>query len=311
LLKSVLAPPRSTARRDVDAHAQTGVLAGLLGHRTAELARTNTELSREIAARKSAETALRASTREQGRTLRESASLQQRLRLLSRQLLGVQEVERKTISRELHDVIAQTLTGITLRLGALKHEAETDSLQHTITRTQRLVTQAVDLVHRFARGLRPAVLDDLGLVPALHAALQAFTLRSGIRARLIASPRAEQLSSEASTVLFRVAQEALTNVERHAHASNVRVTVALQAHGVGMDIHDDGRSFKAGRASASRGGARLGLLAMRERLEMVGGTLAIDSASGQGTTLSAHIPLPKPVGGGRATRSSSLPESRP
>ena len=102
--------------------------------------------------------------------------MQEQLRLLSRQLLSAQEEERKKISRELHDVIAQTLAGINVRLAALKKEAalNTKGLEHNITRTQRLVQHSVEIVHRFARELRPTVLDDLGLIPALHTFMKSF-----------------------------------------------------------------------------------------------------------------------------------------
>ena len=107
--------------------------------------------------------------------------MQEQLRLLSRQLLSAQEEERKRISRELHDVIAQTLTGINVRLATLKKEAtlNTKGLERNIARTQRLVEKSVDIVHRFARELRPTVLDDLGLIPALHSFMKNFTRRDG------------------------------------------------------------------------------------------------------------------------------------
>ncbi len=115
--------------------------------------------------------------------LEQSDHLQEQLRQLSRQILSAQEEERKEISRELHDVIAQTLTGINVRLAALKKEAavNTKGLDRNIARTQRLVEKSVDIVHQFARELRPAVLDDLGLIPALHSFMKNFTARTGVR----------------------------------------------------------------------------------------------------------------------------------
>ncbi len=115
--------------------------------------------------------------------LEQSDHLQEQLRRLSRQILSAQEDERKKISRELHDVIAQTLTGINVRLATLKKEAalNTKGLDRNIARTQRLVEKSVDIVHQFARELRPAVLDDLGLIPALHSFVKIFSKRTGIR----------------------------------------------------------------------------------------------------------------------------------
>ena len=155
--------------------------------------------------------------------LEQSDRLQEQLRQLSRQILSAQEDERKKISRELHDVIAQTLTGINVRLAALKKEAaiNTKGLDRNIARTQRLVEKSVNIVHQFARELRPAVLDDLGLIPALHSFVKLFSKRTRIHVHLKVFAGVEQLDIAKRTVLFRVAQEALTNVSRHAHASRV------------------------------------------------------------------------------------------
>src|SRR5206468_2392078 len=111
-----------------------------------------------------------------GQLLEQSLQMQEQLRRLSRQLLSAQEEERKKISRELHDVIAQTLTSINVRLATLKREAavNTKGIEENIARTQELVQRSVDIVHRFARELRPTVLDDLGLIPAVHTFLKAF-----------------------------------------------------------------------------------------------------------------------------------------
>ena len=127
------------------------------------------------------EESLRKSEQHYGQLLEQSRQMQEQLRLLSRQVLSTQEEERKKISRELHDVIAQTLTGINVRLAALKKQAaiNTKGLERSIARTQQLVEQSVDIVHRFARELRPTVLDDLGLIPALHTFMKHFRARDG------------------------------------------------------------------------------------------------------------------------------------
>src|SRR5208283_5084509 len=138
-----------------------------LSQRTVELAASNLELSLEVTQRKAMEEALKKSEHHYSQLLEQSDRLQQELRQLSRQILSAQEDERKNISRELHDVIAQTLTGINVRLAALARAAavNTKGLDRNIASTQRLVARSVDIVHRFARELRPAVLDDLGLIP--------------------------------------------------------------------------------------------------------------------------------------------------
>ncbi len=209
-----------------------------LSQRTVELAASNLELSQEIAQRKAAEAALKKSEHHYSELLEQSDHLQEQLRQLSRQILSAQEEERREISRELHDVIAQTLTGINVRLAALAKEAATNTkgLDRNIARTQRLVEKSVDIVHRFARELRPAVLDDLGLIPALHSFMKIFTTRTGVRTHLKAFAGMEQLETARRTVLFRVAQEALTNVARHAKASRVEVSIQKLA---GRHLHEN------------------------------------------------------------------------
>jgi PAS domain S-box-containing protein len=257
------------------------------------VAASNQKLETEIARRRIVEEALRKSEQHQRRLLAQSNRQQEQLRQLSRQILTVQEEERRTISRELHDVIAQTLTGINIRLAGLKQEAtrSTKGLDQKIASTQRLVEKSVDIVHQFARELRPTVLDDLGLIPALHAFMKTFTAQTGVRASLTASAEVEHLDTTQRTVLYRVAQEALTNVARHAHASRVEVSIRKFPGHIGMKVQDDGKSFRVEPTSPANGGTRLGLLGMKERLEMIGGTFTIESAPGQGTTIGAEIPL--------------------
>ena len=143
-------------------------------------------LNREIARRKTVEESLQKSEQHQSRLLEQSHHMQEQLRHLSHQILHAQEEERKRISRELHDDIAQTLVGINVHLAALTREAGDNprDLQRKIARTQRLVEKSVDMVHQFARELRPAVLDDLGLIPALHSFMKEFTKRTGIHIHL-------------------------------------------------------------------------------------------------------------------------------
>ncbi len=263
---------------------------------------SNQKLKHEIVRRRAVEQALKESERHQVSLLAQSHRMQEQLRNLSRQVLRAQEEERKRISRELHDVIAQTLTGINLRLATLKKEAALNltGFDRNITRTQRLVEKSVHLVHDFARELRPAVLDDLGLIPALHSFVEIFSKRTRIRVRLKAFAGVEQLDNNKRTVLFRVAQEALTNVARHAKASQVEVNIQKLPGRIGMKITDDGKSFQVDRVLSANRGKRLGLLGMRERVEMVGGNFRIASAPGQGTTIEAQLPLGKSAGGGAA-----------
>ncbi len=276
-----------------EANASLNQMIQTLNQRSLDLAASNEQLKQEIIQRKSVEASLKKSEQHYSRLLEQSRHMQEQLRLLSRQLLSAQEEERKMISRELHDQIAQTLTGINIRLASLKTEAtvNTKGLQKKITSTQRLVEKSVDIVHRFARELRPTVLDDLGLIPALHSFMKSFTTRTGVRVHLTAFAAVERLDTAKRTVLFRVAQEALTNVARHAQASRVEVSIRKLPDCVCMKIKDDGKSFNVENALHANGGKHLGLLGMRERLEMVGGSFGVESAPGKGTTIQAQIPL--------------------
>jgi PAS domain S-box-containing protein len=264
------------------------------------LAASNRKLEKEIVRRQTVEESLKKSEQDQSRLLTESHQMQERLRQLSRQVLMAQEEERKRISRELHDVIAQTLTGINIRLATLKKEAgrNTKGFDLTIARTQRLVEKSVNLVHDFARELRPAVLDDLGLIPALHTFMKNFTEQTGVRTQLTAFAEVEKLETSGRTALFRIAQETFTNVARHAKASRVKVNIRKFPDSICMKINDDGKSFKVDRALHASTGKRLGLLGMRERLEMIGGSFEVESSPGKGTTIIAQIPLAKRGGGG-------------
>lgn len=289
--------------REATAHLKRFIEA--LSQRTVELAASNLELSLEIAQRKAAESALKKSERHYSKLLKQSDRLQEQLRQLSRQILSAQEEERKKISRELHDVIVQTLTGINVRLATLKQEAvlNIDGIDRNIDRTQKLVEKSVSIVHQFARDLRPAVLDDLGLIPALRSCLKAFSARTGIRTRLSAFAGVEDLDIARRTVLFRVCQEALANAGRHSKAKLVQLKIEAQPDGIRTSIVDNGKGFQVERVVHGRRTKRLGLLGMRERLEMVGGSFSIHSVPGKGTTVEALIPrvnapkMAKPVVG--------------
>ena len=270
-----------------------------LRQRTVDLVLSNHRLKTEIERRRVAEGSLRQSEQHYGQLLEQSRQMQQQLRFLSRRLLLAQEEERKRISRELHDVIAQTLTGINVRLAALKTEAASSNrgLERSIARTQRLVEHSVKMVHRFARELRPAVLDDLGLIPALLTFMRNFRKETGIRVSLSAFAAVEQVKGDRRTVLYRVAQEALNNIARHAQASQASVKIQKLGGAICLTVQDNGKGFPLERVLHTKKGKRLGLLGMSERLEMVGGNLRIASSPGKGTSVLAQIPLMEPFPG--------------
>jgi len=255
----------------------------MVGLRTTELTATNRRLETSIA------TVTKA--REEYRSLlQESQFMQKKLRHLARQILTAQEDERRHISRELHDEVVQTLVGINVDLAALGAAANLGArpLKAMIARTQRLVEKSVNAVHQFARELRPAVLDDLGLIPALHAYMKIAAARMKLKINLTAFAGVEALESDRRTVLYRVVQEALTNVGRHAQATRVEVAITKITGAVRLEVRDNGKSFQVLQTLSAKTNKRLGLLGMRERVEMVGGTVVIESAPGHGTTVRAE-----------------------
>lgn len=253
----------------------------------------NGRLKREIARRKAGDVAIRKGKIQFHNLFLESRLMEQKLRNLTRQLISTQEDERREISRELHDGIVQKLVVINIELSALNagRSAGTPIPKARVARIQRLVANVVKVAHRFARELRPAVLDDVGLIPALHAYSKGLAARKKLRIQLTAFDGIEALGTAKRTVLFRVAQEALTNVARHAHATKVGLSITKIPGAIRMDISDNGRSFRVGTALLAKNPKRLGLIGMKERVEMVGGRLSIVSAPGKGTTVRAEIPL--------------------
>lgn len=307
---AALVPETLPADSPREASRHERVIANL-SQRMLELAAAKLRLSMEVTRRKIVEQSLKASEVHQAKSLKEARLLKEQLRSLSRQVLSVQEDERRKISRDLHDVIAQSLMSINVRLATLKKQVwlNTKEFHQSIAVTQRLLEKTARIVHRFASQLRPPVLDDLGLIPALHSFLNDFIARTGVQAELTIAKEVELLTSDQRTAMFRVTQEALTNVERHAKASCVKVAACKAAKTIVMTISDDGKSFDVARIMGTDGGKHLGLLGMRERVEMVGGSFQIDSAPGRGTTVSVRIPLAKPKPGGAATTKPRKPKS--
>jgi len=288
-------PMEETHRSAVEANVKLRRLNEALNRRTLDLAASNRQLKKEIVKRKVVEQTLRKSEQQSIRLLEQSRHMQEQMRHLSRAILSAQEEERKRISRELHDVIGQVLTSINVRLAVLKTEAtvNTKGLAKSILHAQRLVEKSVNIVRRFAYNLRPSLLDDLGLVACLDSFMAGFMKETGIRASLTAFAGVDNLSSAKRTTLYRVAQEALTNVGRHSRASRVDVTIERLANRVRMQIKDNGKSFDVQKKWHIRKRPHLGLLGMRERLEMVGGSFCVESSPGKGTTIKAEIPFDK------------------
>ena len=275
------------------AHCGAPEFAAESSRQSALLARRSEELAAAHARAKALQAELDTSNRHHGELLERSRLMEQRLRRLSHKLLKAQEEERLRISRDLHDAIGQTLTGINVGLATLKNEAAADSrdLSEAITRAQQLVERSMKTVHQFAWELRPTLLDDLGLVPALRSYAKTFAERTGVKLHFACDADEYPLDGDRRTALFRVAQGALSNVERHARAGTARLILHSLPGAVRLEVRDNGRSFNVPRMETSRTNRHLGLLVMRERVEMVGGTFGIESSRGHGTVVRADVPI--------------------
>ncbi len=232
-------------------------------------------------------------TQRYNQLLTESEQLKLESQKLAHQILMAHEEERKEISRELHDELAQILAGVNVRLAVIK---ETSSINDrhiikNILKTQKMVEESVDMVHRFAFRLRPAILDDLGLIPALRSYIKGLRKRKGLDIHFSAPEEIEALDNMRRTALYRVVQEALTNVARHAEAQLATVKIEKTHAQINLEIHDDGKSFQIDSLLQPTSHQHLGLLGMRERVEMVGGKFSIESEAGKGTTVRAEIPF--------------------
>ncbi len=204
-----------------------------------------------------------------------------------RRVVQAQEAERSRLARELHDETGQALTSILLGLKPLEEALADHPARAALAELRELVVRALQDVRRLAVELRPAVLDDFGLVPALERLTDAFAEQSGVRVGFHSALGERRLPSEVETTLYRVVQESLTNIVKHASAHNVSVSIARRGPTVAAVIEDDGAGFDQ-RAVREEG---VGLLGMRERLSFVDGRLEIESRPGAGTTIVAEVPL--------------------
>lgn len=195
--------------------------------------------------------------------------------------IRAQEQERQRLAQDLHDEVNQALTAVLLRLEATIQEAPS-ALQEELRDTKRLAGQAMEQLLRLARRLRPAVLDDHGLMPALHTQVRDFSEQTGIRATFHPQGAPTRLSAEQQLAIYRVTQEGLSNIAQHASARRVKVELSFVGRTV-LRISDDGRGFTETREGS------LGLGGMRERAQMAGGHLSVWSGQGSGTRVELTI----------------------
>jgi len=213
-----------------------------------------------------------------------------RAQILSQQLMEAQETERRHLARELHDEIGQALTAVKINLQAIQR-APGDSANR-LHESIAIVDRALQQVRDLSLDLRPSLLDDLGLVAALRWYLDRQAQRAGFAAEFAAQPAEIRVDAHVATACFRVAQEAVTNIVRHAQARHARLDLHQQGPELQLAIRDDGTGFDvaAARERAVRGGS-LGLLGMQERVLLMGGRLDLQSTPGHGATLVARLPL--------------------
>ncbi|MDR7417913.1 MAG: PAS domain-containing protein [Armatimonadota bacterium] len=215
-----------------------------------------------------------------------------RLQDLSRRLLEAQEGERRRIARELHDEIGQALTAVSANLEAARRANPPPAAAERLRDGIDIVDGMIRQVRELALDLRPSLLDDLGLVAALRWHLDRVAQRAGLTAQFVALPSEMRLRGDIETLCFRVAQEALTNVVRHARARRVGVELIQQDGHLSLTVTDDGVGFDVDRAEHAAGqGESFGLLSMRERVQLAGGELEVESVPAHGTAVRAVFPL--------------------
>jgi two-component system sensor histidine kinase UhpB len=208
---------------------------------------------------------------------------------LSQRILQAQEDERQRVARELHDESAQSLTLMLVRLRVLERSEDPAQAREHVRELRGLTARALEEIRRIALELRPRILEDLGLGEALAWRADELNASGAVRASCRTLGLADRLPKDVELALYRVAQEALTNVTRHAGAQHARLLVARQDGLVSLTVEDDGAGFDVAAARAQASG--LGLSGMRERMTLVGGTLEVDSAPGRGTRVVAIAPV--------------------
>jgi signal transduction histidine kinase len=212
---------------------------------------------------------------------------------LVRSIVRAQEDERARIARELHDETSQTLTAFSLHLAALRLMAESTPICEKLDLLQSLSRQMSLGLYRLVHDLRPAQLDDLGLSPALKYLASESQKRMGLEVDLTINGERQRLAPFVETVIFRVAQESLTNAARHSKAGKARLVVSYLPDQVHLWVEDEGVGFSPGKGSAAKS---VGLAGMRERAELIGGNLTVESAPGKGTRVEMVVPLEKSEG---------------
>lgn len=216
----------------------------------------------------------------------------QRAQALSRSLLEAQEAERRELARDLHDEIGQSLTALKANLQGVQREVGRRSSSAALEDSVRIVDSMLRIVRNMALDLRPSLLDDLGLVPALRWYLRRQAVRFNWKIQIEGKSGGRRYAEDIEIACFRVAQEAVTNIGRHAMATRVKLELREQPGLLELRLKDNGIGFNPARAlEKAKRGKSLGLVGMGERVRLVGGTLALISSHGTGTVIQAQFPL--------------------
>jgi len=218
-----------------------------------------------------------------------AAAYRARLREVAARALSAAEEERKRIARELHDETAQMLAALLIRIRVVRNSRDPAQVEPLLDGMREDVSRALEGIRRFARGLRPPALDELGLVPAIEGHARSLEEIAGLKVDL----RADEVSGlppEAELATYRIVQEALSNVVRHAHATRAAVTLGHEDGRLVITVEDDGRGFDPQNVMSTEGGG-LGLFGMKERAGYIGGRVEVSSTPGAGTRVRAEIPL--------------------
>ncbi|HEY3351219.1 MAG TPA: ATP-binding protein [Thermoanaerobaculia bacterium] len=249
-----------------------------------EVTQANATLERRVAAR----------TAELQKLYAELKDRDARRAELVRKLLSAQEDERRRIARELHDETCQTVAALAVGLDTVSRAASPVEASVRLEDARALASRTLDGLHRVIFDLRPSVLDDLGLVSAVRWWVARHLTPAGIAVRLEIEDLEDRLPPTVEIPVFRAIQEALTNAVRHSGAKTVLIQMSHEGGTLSVDVEDDGRGFTpADVATPSETGQGLGLLGMRERIEILGGTLKLDSSPGAGTHVAFTVPVPR------------------
>ncbi len=295
-LLAALAPFEAANRGIHSARERLQQLNGVLAERNEALALSNAQLEEEILLRQQNETALRQSKDRYFELLRQAQAMEDGLHDLSAQVLAAQDDDRKRISRELHEEIAQALAAVNLTVALLKKQAGAGStFQRDVAAAEALLAHSMETVHSFARTLRPAALDHLGVQSALQDHAAEFSRQTGIPVEFSPHPALDRLDSRAGEVLFRIVQESLSQIFRET-ATAIKMTATGADDMLHLEITSQRRTPRGAGKPAARPADRLVLLGLQERARSINGLFAIEPLPHGGTHVTIQIPLQAPAG---------------